>query len=291
MDKANLYKALTYFDMFSYPLTKVEAKAWQWAGDEPAVNVGTEQIKARDGFYFLTGREEIIKIRQDRYKVSDKKVLKARRIVKIFRLLPSVKMVAICNSLGYQNARQESDIDLFIITSPGKIWLTRFWLTALLKFLRRRPYARGVKQDTFCLTFFLTTDHLNIESLKVADTDVYLTYWLTQLMPLYDPVGIYDKFLLANNWVRQYLPNYIPYQTSNDRQVGYTAWSKVFRPLTWSGWENILKKIQLKIMPVSLKQAANQDSRVVIKDNILKFHGGDDNRLSYLKKWQSRLQT
>lgn len=288
MNKENLYKALKYFDMFSYPLTRVEAKAWQWTSDELHRNINIEDIEEKDGFYFLNGREDIIKIRQDRYKISDQKILKARSIIKLFRLLPSVKMIAICNSLGYQNARAESDIDLFIITTPGKIWLTRFWLTSLLKLMRLRPYDRGVKKDTFCLTFFMTTENFNIESLKIGNTDVYLTYWLTQLIPLYNPENIYEYFLQANDWVLKYLPDFISYKVSDDRRIDHSHWSKLFRFLTLPGWENILKNFQLKIMPNSLQQAANKDTRVVIKENILKFHGSDDNRLNYLNKWQDR---
>jgi hypothetical protein len=287
MDDLSQFKALTYFDIFLFPLTDSELKNWQWTSNS-GVNIVNRSEKL-GGFNFLSGRNKIILERQARYVNSVVKLGRARMVIKILRLLPSVKMIAVCNSLGYLNAKESSDIDLFILTSPGKIWLTRFWLQSLLKLLHLRPYDRGRKKDSICLTFFLSTDCLNVESLQVSRPDVYLTYWLSQLLPIYNPEGWYEKFIKNNHWVEEYLSKYQAVKLAPAWRVAPTSWSYFFYIFIFWWWEPILKKIQIKIMPPDLRQLANQDTRVILNDQILKFHGREDKRQEYSKLWQEKL--
>ncbi len=279
--------ALTYFDIFSFPLTRVELEMWQWRADNNLANLSVEEKK---GFYFLAGKEDSIRERQRRYQTSVLKLKRARLFAKIFRLFPSVQMIAVCNSLGYFNARSQSDIDLFIIVKPGTIWLTRFWLQGILKLLRARPFDRGTRRDSVCLTFFLTSDHLDIGELQIVKPDVYLHYWLTQLIPLYDPFDYYQRFLQANSyWLKEYLPNYLPYRPARRLQVKPSPFVKLFNWLTCAFWEKLARDIQLKIMPDKLKELAGKDSRVILNNNILKFHS-EDNRLKYFNLWQKKIK-
>jgi len=279
--------ALAYFDIFSFPLSRVELEIWQWRADNGFANLPVEEDK---GFYFLAGRKDNIKERQRRYQASVLKLKRARLFAKIFRLLPSVQMIAVCNSLGYFNARPDSDIDLFIIVKPGTVWLTRFWLQGILKLLRARPFDRGTRKDSICLTFFLTSDQLDIGQLQIVKPDVYLHYWLTQLIPLYDPCGYYQQFLQTNSyWLKEHLPHYLPYRPSRRLQVKPSFFAKLFIPLTFAWWEKLARNLQLKIMPDKLKELAGQDSRVILSSKILKFHS-EDNRLKYFNLWQKKIK-
>ena len=227
--------------------------------------------------------------RQQNYISSIVKLGRAKRVIKLLCLLPSVKMIAVCNSLGYLNAKLDSDIDLFILTSPGKIWLTRFWLQSFLKILHLRPYDQGRKKDSICLTFFLSTDNLNIESLQINEPDVYLTYWITQLLPLYNPDGWYEKFINANGWVLKYLPHARAIKLAPAWQIKKNNLNYFFYIFTFKWWENFSKKIQLKILPLVLSEQANKDTRVILNDKILKLHGQEDKRKEYLNLWQEKL--
>ncbi len=275
--------ALAYFDIFSFPLTRVELDLWSWQDDLTNLPVGS-----RDGFFYLQGKKELISTRRHHYKISYYKIKRALFFVKIFRLLPSVKMVAVCNSLGYFNAHPDSDIDLFIIVKPGTIWLTRFWLQGLLKIWRARPFDKGERRDGVCLTFFLSADKLDIKHLFIVEPDVYLHYWTVQLIPIYDAGNYYSQFIQANHyWIRQRLPNYLPYYPHERLMVSTSKWSWLFGWLTMRWWEKVLQKVQMKILPDKLRQLAGKDSRVVLTNNILKFHS-EDKRLTYYNLWQSK---
>lgn len=281
--KSQQIAALAYFDIFSFPLTRAELDLWAWQGDFVKL-----PVDSHNGFFYLSGRDQIVLSRRHHYKISYRKIKRALFFTKIFRLLPSVKMVAVCNSLGYFNARLDSDIDLFIIVKPGTIWLTRFWLQSLLKILKARPFDRGKRRDGVCLTFFLSANQLDIKHLSIVEPDVYLHYWSIQLIPIYDAGGYYEKFIQANDyWIKQHLPYYLPYYPHQRLKVLPSKWSWLFVILTVPWWEKFLRKVQMKILPDKLRQLAGRDSRVVLTDNILKFHS-EDKRLIYYNLWQSK---
>ncbi len=281
------FKNLVFHDIFSYPLTAWELKKFAWHDDFTSLE-NPDNYQPVSGFYCLSNRQSIIKTRHDNFVISVAKLRRVRRLIKWLRLLPSVKMIAICNSLGFLNATAGSDIDLFIVTAPNKIWLTRFWLQGILKLLHLRPYDRGHKKDSFCLTFFLSQADLDIRSLQINKPDIYLVYWLTKLLPMYDPENIYQKLWSANSWIKQYLPQVEPLELDNFWVVKKSLSTQLFSWLNWQIWEQPLKKIQLKLMPTQLKQMANRDSRVVINDKILKFHGADDKREYYQTLWKEK---
>ena len=85
---------LKYFDLFDYPLKKEEIWRWLIGKSEPGMmnyelrdfNEVLEKIfehkiiQVKNGYYFLSGREDIVTTRQIREEESFKKIKKARRI-------------------------------------------------------------------------------------------------------------------------------------------------------------------------------------------------------------------
>ncbi|MGB0757409.1 MAG: hypothetical protein ACPGO5_03050 [Patescibacteria group bacterium] len=267
---------ILYFDQFQYPLTKTELDTWQLS---PDIEVDAENIhvESDQGFYFLSGRKEIVETRKQRYLIAEKKYLRALKYAKLFRLFPSVRMVAICNSLAFSNARDESDIDFFIVTRPGSIWLTRFWLQSFLRLFRLRPHDHGVSiQDALCLSFFSDTETLDFTSLQATKPDVYLAYWLAHLVVLYDPDNTYEKIWEQNKWVRSVLPHSSPYVVTPQRRISSSMWQVLFRPLVLSIWERPLRSIQEHLLSDTIKEtASSRDTRVVLDGHMLKFHTND----------------
>jgi len=301
-----ILKTLVYFDIFEYPLSVIEIWKWLYADKtdgsqifnkslvdiEEVLGQLSDKVEQQKGFYFLVGRQALVDKRLARYSVAEPKFKRALKFIKVFRLIPFVKMIAVCNSLAYSNSGRTSDIDLFIIAERNRLWLTRLLVVGWLKFWGVRPEA-GYKQDTIDSTFFLSESALNISQLKIKPEDIYLTYWLDQLVPIYDPQKIYFEFQKANAWVKNYLPNCFGYQTSHHRQVADNWFSKVINLILiwlidWNWLEQAAKTYQLKVMPQDLKNMMNRDSRVVVNDRILKFHK-TDRRQEYQEKFLQKL--
>jgi hypothetical protein len=58
--------------------------------------------------------------------------------------------------------------------------------------------------------------------------------------------------------------------------------------LFFGGLDRVLKKLQLKILPSSLKENLNKDTRVVMNDWVLKMYA-KDRREIYRKRYSDRL--
>ena len=199
--------------------------------------------------------------------------------------MPWVEGVAVCNSLGYHNASPASDIDLLIITRPGTIWLTRLVLAGGMALLGRRPTAEH-SADTVCLSFFLSRNQLNLESLQKPGGDPYLVYWVNQLTPLVGRGTIWKEFWTANQWAKQYLPNALPYMNASP-WVYQELPSR--RGATGSIFEKMAERIQRWRLPESLRQlAASGGTDVVMNENVLKFHT-HDRREEYRELWRASL--
>lgn len=287
----SILATICYFDIFDYPLILVEIWKWLYVYPEPE-NLRTEEpirmldvqealekseylkqrMETKNGFYFLRGRTGLVKKRMERYNIAERKYKKALKIIKILRLIPYVKMIAICNTLAYSNARDESDIDLFIICEKSHLWKSRFLISGFLKLFNLRPTALETK-DKICASFFLSEDNLNIRNLSIAD-DIYLKYWLTQVYPVCDN-GIYQKFLSVNDWIKNDIPNFFPVQPTLRRQLKPGRFKLIFRLIFSILSENYCKNYQWKILPENLRKIVNKDTRVVMNNQVLKFHDND----------------
>jgi len=282
---------IAYFDQFDFPLTKNELIKWRFS-EQVLFNLKINpdlDIDFQQGFYFLKNREVLVRIRQKRYVIADKKFQRALKFARLFRLLPSVRLVAICNTLAFSNARETSDIDFFIVTRPGTIWLTRFWLQTFLRFLRLRPHDHGISiQDALCLSFFTTSDNLNFINLQIQQPDIYLALWLSQLITVYDPDNIYKQIWEQNRWIKDILPQAEPYQVTMQRRLLPSKYSWIFNCITRNFLEKYLKNIQYKLFPQTLNNLANMDTRVILNDSMLKFHS-NDRRLDMYNKWREKI--
>jgi hypothetical protein len=298
LEKA-IVKTIIYFDIFDFPLTAFEV--WKnlygcKAGLEE-VRVALEsnavlktKINQEQGFYFPIGRESIIETRLARYNIAAKKFKRVIKVARILAIMPFIKMISVCNNLAYSNAREESDLDLFIVTARERIWAARFFSALFLKIFHLRPTDRNAK-DKICLSFFVSENNLNLQGLAMEE-DIYFFYWLCHLLPIYDSRNIFSDIVRNNQWIRETIPNYFPVEKSSRRQISLGAIGrtiKKFEELIVSIIpQNFFKKIQLNNLAPNLKRLANLDTRVMINDQVLKFHA-NDRREEFRKIFEDRI--
>jgi len=296
---ASILKTLAYFDLFSYSLTKEELYGflWQEKISYPdfldALNSSASGWEEKDGYYFLAGRSALVENRRRRLVVSEIKLKIARRAAKKIKVVPFLRAIFVCNSVGAGLAGKESDIDFFIVTTPGRLWLVRFLTNLILKIFRLRTYGER-RQDKICLSFFVDENSLDLAPLKAVAEDVHFAFWLYQMTPIYDPRNYYGKFLAANRWVNEFLPN-IKKETFSPMAFSLPDAGSGFLKKIWekilSGWlgdfkERALKSFQLIWLKPSLKEAAKRgDSGVVLVDNVFKSHD-NDNRKEIWERWK-----
>jgi len=299
-----ILRTVAFFDIFQYPLTILEI--WQYLYDKPAsfgeILAALEDLTAnnklgsKNGFYFLAGRSDLVDIRQARSNLAEKKFQIALRAARWISWLSTIKLIAVCNNLAFSNAKKDSDIDFFIVVSSGRLWLSRLVITLFIHLLGLRRYGQKVA-DRVCLSFYITDQNLNLESLTLKPQDPYFDYWLAALVPIYGQ-GFYEKFWQNNPWLKSLLPQASPRQTISRRIIAPNLLIKIGEAV--SGWvingflgdwlEKTSRLMQLKKISSSARrrQLQNQPG-VIVSDSILKFHD-HDRRQEFLKIWQERLK-
>ncbi|MDD3777995.1 MAG: hypothetical protein PHH52_01305 [Patescibacteria group bacterium] len=248
---------LIFYDLFSFPPTAWEI--WQHHNTKLSFleieSICNDLVKAgvileKEGFYFLPQREDLIVTRKKRYNYSVKKLKKAYFFSRLFSRFTGIKAIAAANYIGSHNWRLGSDIDLFIITKKGYLWRSRLYCAGLAQLLLSRPTEKK-KRDKICLSFYVSEEALDLRDLELAGGDPYFYYWRQGLLPLYASGDIWKKFIEANKGEKRQRKGEI-------LKLGF--------------WENIAKKIQLKIMSPRLQGALGNSSGVLINDNILKLY-------------------
>ena len=285
--KKEILKTIIWFDFFCHPLSswelfkflniKIDYNIFLVALSELS---GEFKIVNINSFWCLAGREDIVEERFKRFNYFKFKIKKAKRFTKLISFLPSIQGVFISNIVGDHNLKKGSDIDFFIITSTGKIWLTRFFCTFVAKILGLRPN-RKTKENKICLSFYIDDSNLNLEPYLYNEKDWYFIYWLAGLELIFSKQEFLNKFWDNNAWLNKYLPNFFIKQNNIQNKKNS---KKENKKVKISFIENFFKKIQLKIMPQKLKEQSLDSLGVILGDHIIKLIL-DDKRPYFIDKF------
>ncbi len=196
-------RALAYYDIFRFPLTTEEVRLN--AAVILSQNETSEILRAltgkgcveSNGVYFglkCSLANNIVhrqRGEQRRAAVKDKVQRYSRRIMRF----PFVEAMAVSGSYSKGVLSEDGDIDYFIITSPGRLWICRTLLILYKKIflLNSRKF--------FCVNYFIDTAHL-----VIPDQNLFTATEVKYLLPVGNS-NVMQQFFEANSWTNQYLPN------------------------------------------------------------------------------------
>lgn len=267
---------VAYADVFDYPLTGTEVSLWR-IGQISGKQSPTKQRLLKAGpFFTLPGRRQIIAIRSAREKTAERKWDFIRFVAAKFARIPTVQLVGVTGGLAMNNAREEDDIDLFFITSPGTLWITRLLVTLYTEFMGYRRHLRDTSvQNKVCLNMFMASDSL---ALSVNDQDLFSAHEVLQMVPLWERDNTYRTFLQANGWARSYLPN------------AWKARQRTAVPNMYgSFWKTILLPLEPAMRALQLWYMHGHRTTEVITDGALRFHPKDA-RVWVKERYAARLK-
>jgi len=295
----SILKTIVYFDLFDFPLTAEEIKDYLYQYKNPLhikeVKGTLEQmieaglIENIKGYYVLNERGQIIETRKNRKFIAEKLWNRTKLYGQYMRAVPFVEMIAVCNNLAYDNVNEQSDIDLLIVIKPGRMWLARLIITLILQFYGVRRHGNKTA-SRFCLSFFVTTNKLNMGELQINPEDPYLAYWTTLVSPIYGQ-SVYETFKAEN---QPWLDNYgLKFNTDTQKHAYVDSTNHVKKFYEWllgghigNAIESLLKKTFKKKTIARAKQLG-PEANILISDDILKFHN-HDRRQEYYEKWQNK---
>lgn len=199
----DMIRPLCYFDVFSYPLTLKEIRLF--AGkkiDEQRENsllnhlIDSQLVQYTNGYYHLPKDSELVEIRKENNERAEKYLKIAGTMSRLIKLFPYVRGIGISGSLSKGSMPKDSDIDYFIITKSGRLWLCRSLLIFFKKvfLLNSRKY--------FCLNYFIDENHLEIE-----EKNLFTATEIFTLLPMYGQ-KLFSDFFIVNAWVKNYYANW-----------------------------------------------------------------------------------
>lgn len=264
---------LCYSAVFDYPLTKAEL--WRYLSTKKKIPFTTfakalqtnRFIKQKDGYFYLHGQEKMVSLRQKRKKISQQKILHAKKICRLLQLIPTIQFIGLSGSLSMENANKNADIDFFIIASYGTIWLTRLFIFLFLQSIGKRRRRDAIAApNTVCVNMLIDTTHIEFPKNR---QDMYTAHEIMQMKPLFIRNNIYEIFLQKNMWVKKYLFNSVSFSKKQ---------KKIKSPKNHFFFlETLAKNVQLWYMKKHM-------TKEIIKTGFLAFHP-NSYREYVLAKW------
>lgn len=194
---------LMYFDLFRHPLTIDEIQHYcQWrvlslseAAHAIEELIANKLIQHKDEFYFLSGSESYIDLRRERNNRAALYSNKALKWAKFISGFPFVRTVCISGSLSKGTMDRDGDIDYFIITEKGRLWIARTFLIVFKKLFLFNS------KKYFCVNYFIDT-----ENLTVPDHNLFTATEIVFVKPMRDS-NWFLRFRESNHWVSHFYPN------------------------------------------------------------------------------------
>lgn len=202
----SVLRVLLYYDLFQYPLSAEEIRLQSDASVahlDPLVQALDELVSAgmvfTDGEFFSVNSDPgIFERRRAGNRNAEAVMSKAYRRAKLISAFPYVRSVCISGSLSKNYFDATTDMDFFILTEPGRLWVCRTFLVLFKKIflLNSKKY--------FCVNYFIDTDEL-----LIPDRNIFTATELVTLLPVYN-YDLYRKFYDVNDWVKDFFPNTQP---------------------------------------------------------------------------------
>ncbi len=227
---------LAFFAQFSRPLTLKQLRRYGW-GEEFSTDELKQILKKTDtkrsGDFYFVDEYHVLEY-MTRAKRAPKFWKRVKKYSWVFANVPFLKMVAVGNTLAYDNVSENSDIDLFIVAKKNRVWTARAFLLLWLGLLGIRVRSEK-KYMKFSPEFFVDEEALDLSQCAIAN-DYYLAFWLADLVPVWN-YKYFDVLWRENGWLKNQLP--VAYRSPNIHE-------EFTRPVksSWFAWmvEQTLKR-------------------------------------------------
>jgi hypothetical protein len=157
-----------------------------------------------------------------------------------------VRSVMASGSLSKNYMDEKSDLDFFVITAPGRLWIARMFLI-----LYKRIFLLNSHKH-FCVNYFVDENHLEIE-----EKNIFTATELATLIPLAGK-SYYPLLFQKNKWISEFLPNHPALTIENSATLSELKSTNVFEQflnffdadsldtffmnLTFKRWKRIYEK-------------------------------------------------
>jgi len=195
---------IAYFGIFSFPLKEEEIHHYSAVSASPEetrhaleVLVKEGSLTEKDGYYLPGDDPDWITRRLEGRQRALHLLKRSKNFVRVIASFPFVRAIAISGSLSKFAIGKTPDIDYFIITDPGRLWIAR----SLLHIFKKLSFITG-HEHYYCMNYFVDTD-----ALALKQRNQYVAIELATLLPVYNE-GLIKQLMSENEWIKDFLPNH-----------------------------------------------------------------------------------
>jgi predicted nucleotidyltransferase len=260
-----------YFSLFKYPLKLEEICSFSISKDCSKVESElTELISKRiifkiEDFYYPEYDLSCLEKRKNGNKMAVDALVKAKERATLISKFPFVEAVGVSGSLSKGYYDKDSDIDFFVITKPGKLWLSRTFLMLYKKFFlfNSRKY--------FCINYFMSSS-----SLEVEEKNRFTATEIKTLIP-FEGKMVFEEFYNKNEWISGLLGHYDPKLESVgiiSKPKGVRVLESILNTKAGEQLDSLFKKTTVAFWKLKFRQMQTDDFKIALKStkNISKHH-------------------
>ena len=202
---------LSYRSIFKYSLSLFQLRTMMISKEEISDDVFINEleelvkrggVKSRAKRYYARGYRPVDwNVRA----ASSKKLIEnSRPALKALNTIPWIKLLCITGSVAAYNADKNADIDVFIVCTKNRLWLTRFFTVVMLKVLGK------YRSDTepagrICPNIYVDEKSIIWPKNK---RNLYVAQEITMMHPIINKDNTYFKFIESNDWIFEYFRNF-----------------------------------------------------------------------------------
>jgi hypothetical protein len=289
--QVEIIKAVLYFEIFDYPLRADELY------ENSAVTMSKKDFDAElktltklkilnsSGDFILSrnGNEASIAKRLKGNKGAEEIMPTAYQYSKKIASFPFVEAICLSGGLSKNYYDEKGDIDFFIITKPGRLWICRTLLIIRFKLLPKH------KKKYWCVNYFIASDNL-----VIPENNVFTGTELAYLVPTVN-YPVYRRILEKNPWYKKRFPNKEVLPDTNCIATPETFTKRMMEKVLsgnlgkWT--DDFLLKITLKHWRKKYPEMNNEDFELQFRSrkDVCKRHtNGFQNMV--LNKWEEKQQ-
>lgn len=162
-----------------------------------------ERFTLRGKLAVLRGREHLLGYRSMRHRASENSMKLASAFVgDLARRCPYLKLAAVSGSVAYKNAKELDDIDIFLVTEPGRLWLAIFNALLLARIYNIKGYMAR-RPINFCLSYAVDSGRCEKEFAR-RRTPLFAR----EVLSIRTLLGFnyYASLVVRNHWIAKRFP-------------------------------------------------------------------------------------
>ncbi len=235
-----------------------------------------EELKQRGKLKTKNGKYSLAQISDRENSDFRQKLNKAKKDLMVLKKIPWLKFIGISGSVASHSSKKEDDIDVVLIASHHRLWLTRLLVMFLMRISGKkiRRYASSFYKDYYCFNLLLSEPDLRLPLEKRNLFNAYQLYFIDSIL---DKNNLKKKLYLQNKyWVKKYLANFADTITKDNASTAGNSFDAIILGVNigkiFGCIDNLAFKAQREYMSKKLKKE-------IITRNYAFFHPKDNSRI------------